>query len=201
MVEDLNNKIIVIGNGPSVLNNKYGDIIDQFGEIVRFNNFVTEGYEEYIGRRTTILAMRSCDDVRLYNAETLRRVLCFITYCRWSSGMLLVAQRQIKPFYGSRCEVIGLKETKSIGEAVGLDQPYNEWASIGILTLGYLTRRFSHDRIIIHGFDGLIPNESGTVSHYFSKPPKDNKYHNSTKELAYIKSLNLQTLENFVWQS
>ncbi|MFW6009526.1 MAG: hypothetical protein ACOCP8_09710, partial [archaeon] len=41
-----NKSIIVIGNGSSVLEYRYGDIINNFNEIVRFNNFQIKGYEE-----------------------------------------------------------------------------------------------------------------------------------------------------------
>lgn len=194
-MDNLKERIVVVGNGPSVLNTKYGDLIDSFGSVVRFNNFVTEGYEEYVGRRTDILCRRSCDDVKLYDHETLRSVLCFVTYCRWSEGMLQVS-KQVKQYYGPRCTIIGLKKCKFIGEEVGLDQPYNEWASVGVLALGYfrdlfLTKQEFCDRIVIHGFDGLTPN----CGHYFTKAPKDAKFHNAGKELDFIKSLNLKTLK------
>lgn len=46
-------KIVLVGNGPSVLDQKLGAVIDEFPEIVRFNGFVLEGFEAQIGTRTT----------------------------------------------------------------------------------------------------------------------------------------------------
>jgi len=45
-------KIILIGNGSSVLDNKNGSKIDSFDVVVRFNNFKVENYEEYVGSKT-----------------------------------------------------------------------------------------------------------------------------------------------------
>ena len=46
-------KVLLIGNGPSATSLKVGDKIDNFdGKIVRFNSFITEGFEEFVGTRT-----------------------------------------------------------------------------------------------------------------------------------------------------
>lgn len=186
-------KILLIGNGNSVLDNKYGDMIDNGPwKICRFNNFETAGYEEYVGSRTDILARRSCDDVKLFDSDTLEKIYTFVTYSKWTSGMMNVA-RDVQSYYQDRCEVVGLKICREIGEAIGLDQPLNEWASIGSLMLGYLhlTKPEVCDRIILHGFDDPLNKNS----HYFKKPPRDACYHNWQKEYEYINSLGLKKLE------
>lgn len=48
------NSIIVVGSGTSLLDQKNGEIIDSYNDVVRFNTFYTEGYEEYVGTKTTI---------------------------------------------------------------------------------------------------------------------------------------------------
>jgi hypothetical protein len=188
---------LIIGNGPSVLDYKYGDLIDKFPNVVRFNNFTTKGYQHLIGSKTTILARRACDDVILHSPEHFDKVLTFVTFCLWSSGMQYVA-KDVKSFYGDKCEIVGLTKCREIGEKIGLDQPYKEWASVGILTLSLLTELYGHDKILVHGFDGLKPDSSGSIKHYFPTPPKDAKFHNSAKEMAYLKKLNLKTLKEFV---
>jgi len=50
-------RIVVIGNGPSALEGEpRGHIIDQFDEVVRFNNFQTKttGMEAHVGKKTTV---------------------------------------------------------------------------------------------------------------------------------------------------
>ena len=48
-----NKSIIAIGNGPSAISWKAGKIIDDFDIVVRFNNYEIEGYEDYVGSKTT----------------------------------------------------------------------------------------------------------------------------------------------------
>ena len=50
----LNKSILLIGNGPSVHNYRFGREIDRFKNIARINNFKTIGYENIIGSKTTI---------------------------------------------------------------------------------------------------------------------------------------------------
>ena len=49
-----NNSIVIIGNGESILKNKFGKKINLFKDIIRINNFITKGYEPFIGSKTTI---------------------------------------------------------------------------------------------------------------------------------------------------
>lgn len=48
----LDKKIILIGNGSSVLDFEKGLVIDTFDIIVRFNNFQIKNYEKYVGTKT-----------------------------------------------------------------------------------------------------------------------------------------------------
>ena len=87
--------IILVGNGPSILENEFGSKIDEFDKVVRFNNFEVEGYEKHVGSKCNILARRACDDVNMWPNEMFEEVVCFVTYCKWTQGMLNVA-RQVK---------------------------------------------------------------------------------------------------------
>lgn len=189
----LKNKILLVGNGPSVLQHEVGYLIDMYETVVRFNNFQIKGYEQYVGQRTTIIARRACDDVRLHPADTFDNMLCFVTYCRWTDGMLQVA-RQVKSHYGDKCEIIGWQKCKQISQQVGLRHPHEEWASIGILAIGLLAERYGADKLVVHGFDGLNAQGQNEVLHYFDMPPKDAKYHAGIKEVEFIKKLGIKTL-------
>lgn len=51
-------KVLLIGNSDKVLENKFGDKIDStFDCVVRFNNFVIEKYEEFVGTKTTHISL------------------------------------------------------------------------------------------------------------------------------------------------
>lgn len=185
--------ILIIGNGPSVLNHEVGHLVDSYDHVVRFNNYQLKGYEKYIGTKTTILARRACDDVKLHPPELYEQIFCFVTYCKWTEGMIHVA-RSVKQFYGEKCTIVTWQECRKIGQKIGLDQPYNEWASIGVLMIEKALDIFGKDSITIHGFDGLNAGGQKEVLHYFNMPPKDARYHSGIKEQTYINSLNLRRL-------
>jgi hypothetical protein len=46
-------KVILVGNGPSLLHAQ-GEEIDTFDEIVRFNDYQLAGFEQHVGTRTTL---------------------------------------------------------------------------------------------------------------------------------------------------
>lgn len=46
-------KIAIVGNSPILLEKEYGEEIDAHDIVVRFNNFVIDGYEKHCGCKTT----------------------------------------------------------------------------------------------------------------------------------------------------
>tara|TARA_R110002020_G_scaffold142120_3_gene314153 strand:+ start:362 stop:982 length:621 start_codon:yes stop_codon:yes gene_type:complete len=51
---ELDTNIAIIGSGGQLLNDKMGNEIDSFAEVVRFNRAPTEGFEKYVGSKTTL---------------------------------------------------------------------------------------------------------------------------------------------------
>ena len=47
----LNKNILLIANGESILNNDFGNKIDQYDYVVRFNDFIIENNESKIGSK------------------------------------------------------------------------------------------------------------------------------------------------------
>jgi len=47
-------KIAIVGNSGSILKYKYGDLIDTYGRVVRFNIAPIEGFEKQVGRKRDI---------------------------------------------------------------------------------------------------------------------------------------------------
>jgi len=46
-------KIIIVGSSSNVLKKELGDKIDSFDKVIRFNRAPIEGYEKYVGKKTT----------------------------------------------------------------------------------------------------------------------------------------------------
>ena len=64
LLHNLNKKIIVVGNGASLRNKQLGKKIDEFEEVVRFNDYQLFGFEENVGTKTTIWARNNSDNVK-----------------------------------------------------------------------------------------------------------------------------------------
>ena len=50
----ISEKLAIVGSSASILKKKNGVKIDQYDEIIRFNNSKIQNYEEYVGTKTTI---------------------------------------------------------------------------------------------------------------------------------------------------
>lgn len=50
----VNGRCLLVGNGPSLKGGGKGAIIDSFDTVIRFNNYVVEGYENDIGSRVDV---------------------------------------------------------------------------------------------------------------------------------------------------
>jgi hypothetical protein len=59
------NKIILIGNGPSALDHKFGKLIDSYDDVVRFSWFYTKGFEDCVGSKTDIWFTTVADPARM----------------------------------------------------------------------------------------------------------------------------------------
>ncbi|MFV0322250.1 MAG: glycosyltransferase family 29 protein [Alphaproteobacteria bacterium] len=49
-----NTKIAVVGNAPSLKEKKLGKFIDSFDIVIRVNNYLVKGFEEFTGKKTSI---------------------------------------------------------------------------------------------------------------------------------------------------
>jgi len=182
---EFKDQIILIGNSPSVLKTKLGEVIDSFGVVCRFNNFQIKGYEEEVGTKLDWFACRAADDVALPPLKEVEKVLCFISYCRYTAAMTRVAN-DIRGYYRERCEVVRPSVCAKLGAMLCVDQPRNQWPSIGIQAVALLAQRFNG--IYIHGFSTEIV-EGGFNDHYYPLKPKDACFHDARKEIEFINSL------------
>lgn len=48
------NSLIIVGSGTSLLDKKNGNLIDSYNDVVRFNDYKLEGFEDYVGTKITI---------------------------------------------------------------------------------------------------------------------------------------------------
>ena len=75
----MNNNILIIANGPSILKTKYGHQIDKFDEIARINNYQTDDFNEYVGTKTTIW-LNGANKKLKYQKNPPNKVFVFVPY-------------------------------------------------------------------------------------------------------------------------
>lgn len=56
--------IILVGNGPSILDHEYGELIDSYDIVVRFNWYHTKGFERHSGIKTSVWITTTFDQQR-----------------------------------------------------------------------------------------------------------------------------------------
>lgn len=165
-----NKNIIVIGNGTSVLKYRLGELIDSFEEVVRFNDFQIEGYEEYIGSKTTIWARSNSTRTKPRDYTRFKQVIVASPewnfkntekYVNGKDNAICVPQDQALELQ-NELNLPGLRGFDGSRKARG-------WPSTGVLVLNYLIKL--HGVVYIHGFD-CFKKEDGFSRHYYNGKEK-----------------------------
>jgi hypothetical protein len=64
-VEANMSSLILVGNGPSVMDHEFGGVVDSFDIVVRFNWYHIKGFEKQVGAKTNIWFTTVFDAVRM----------------------------------------------------------------------------------------------------------------------------------------
>ena len=164
-----NNSILIIANGESILKYKYGNIIDNFSNIVRINNFQTKKYEDYVGSKTTIW-FNGANQGLVKRDSFPKEIIVSIP------SVILSNKENIQAHISKRIKTknfkhISLSEIKKYENEVGYSR----------LTTGMYAILWSlhnYKNVYIHGYDFFINSRA----HYF-----DNKFIKSLKNKNFIK--------------
>lgn len=64
---DIDGSIAIIFSSKNILNKEYGKEIDSFDNVIRFNDAVVDGYEKFVGTKTTLWVLNcNCIDKKKY---------------------------------------------------------------------------------------------------------------------------------------
>ena len=142
---DVRGSTLIIGNGRSVLHSNVGHLVDNYGSVVRFNDYQTEGFGKHVGTKTTLWVLSDWVCMKLINKYPARTVPILICIPFKFMG---------KPYYASRrAEVEAdltpeqMRRVRFIASdtAEDLIQQYSfgdSWPSSGLLTIWtFCTRR------------------------------------------------------------
>ena len=147
--------IVVVGNGPSILNNKLGEQIDSFDEVVRINHYMP--LKEYSGEKVTIFCTST------YRTKFYQEIPKLV------KEILIWDELDYKKSVYDKFPQTKYIDTTPIKNHLEIVHgfktfPETPYASTGISLLMYIIQENKYDNIHIVGFDNLKRN---TQEHYF----------------------------------
>ena len=176
-------KAIIVGNGPSCLEYRYGDQIDsgRFGDIIRINR----GYKQddgslnketfkHVGQKTDIWA---CSDLRLHiakaRAEELSKILVCFPAFKWNAAVVEETEKKYNNII-----ILPPAYEDWINSLVNFKP---KWPSTGILTLAAAIENY--DKVTIHGFDAY--DFKYDTLHFFEDKPNKYKFLNTSDHSGF----------------
>ena len=206
-------KILVIGNGSSVMDDGFGSIVDsEFDVVVRFNRFKTKGYEKYVGTKTDVWVVA---DVGLEqwvlnskkgieaseSNEKFKYKNIFICCPKFKIGEFISSYGSVED-YRKRIEesdfgegVIGMIPPQIEDEMEEIVNFRPAWPSCGLVTLTLFCGLYPN-QIYCHGFDSCSPkyefieyfeNSDERKTSYARRPNRVD--HHLDAELEYLNFL------------
>ena len=191
-------KVILIGNGSSVMDHEYGSLIDTFDVVVRFNRFRTKGYEKNVGTKTThwiivdsgwewlngyVEGVEGSDPKVL---ESFDKVMFCIPAFKFNMEVNKLSQLNLD---NNKYGIIGPDVEATINDIVDF-RP--QWPTTGLIAMEYFSKE--HKDVYTYGFDGH--NKRYKDYHYFDKndPKRTTEHawregrvdHNLEKENLYL---------------
>lgn len=181
-------KILVIGNSPSIINSKNAQIINSYDVVIRINNFITKGYEEYAGSKTSFAVITpACFPSEELSALKPEQILVFAAQHKTYEA---VYERIMQP---NGCKVKILKGNILSRELyfehlpIMMDLLLTQWASTGMVAIQWAVDYFKQP-IHVHGFDFSI-GETGKIEHYFPHATTHDLRHDFFKEKKRFNSM------------
>ena len=206
-------KVLLIGNGSSVLDHELGKKIDsEFDVIFRINRFKIKGFEKNVGTRTdgwfiadTGMQWLFYDGIQKFGDDVegislqhdMNRIFINVPQFKLDNSFVEELNNFIKGYnlYHSvnRLSLINPVTEDNILSEVKTKFPKNSWPTTGLSSIRYLLETFNN--IYIYGFDGM--SKKYEYYHYFDKGDtrktehawKNKKEHNFKIETEYINFL------------
>lgn len=185
-ITDLSREIVLVGNGRSLLDRPgLGPRIDAFPVVVRFNNFVTAGFEPFVGGKTDWWARAENADIAP-RTEPPRRILLRLQgedADAYEAGRARLVPELTRRYPGTPVEVI----PRDVFTELIADWGFVNAPLTGTLVIAHLLRRFG--RVHVCGFDNLAGGPDA-LRHYYSDGniiADWTDYHEPDKETAFLR--------------
>lgn len=180
--------VVLVGNGPSIKEQKLGKLIDSFDVVVRFNYFTTEGFEEHTGTKIDVWAINGPDLVELWNQKYNRpSTIIYIPETQFDQHNWDAWNARKLPDNVEMCpKHVACEATQWVKEK------YNGTTSMWISTGGLAAFHWSPCSIV--GFDSF----SRSDHHYWSADKTDSRgfsgVHVPEIERTWLSRLNVKRL-------
>tara|TARA_R110002020_G_scaffold103752_24_gene243255 strand:- start:917 stop:1438 length:522 start_codon:yes stop_codon:yes gene_type:complete len=168
---------ILVGNGTSVLDEAYGDLIDSFDIVVRFNDFKLDGFREHVGQKTN--CWFTCGDYgeqHLEEANKFDRVILHTWEYERNSWVKKFGKK-------TKFEMTSKSEISKIPV---------KWPSTGLIAIHWFIKELGYVTIV--GFDWW---ERGAY-HYGDDLMTEGDLHEPAEEHKIIKRLIEEQKLNFL---
>lgn len=179
-------KLVLVGNSPDVINHKVGPMVDAFDVVIRMNNFVTQGYETFVGSKTSYVFMTfaTCFSPELY-AFQRQNIYLFVAeksrdFSFLSNRMKREGASAISPH---EVNILSEEYYAGLNNKIGLKG--KQRASIGLIAIEWVMRHFSSYKLHTHGID-FFKGQTNTLHHYFEHITPADDYHDFGKENRYF---------------
>lgn len=180
--------IVLVGNARSLLERSgLGERIDTFSIVVRFNNFVTVGYEAYVGTRTDWWARNETADVEPRPGPFAKIILRLQgeQEAAYRSGAERLSPQLRREHPDTPIEVIPRQVFSDLIESY----QFRNAPLTGTLVIAHLLR--TYETVHVCGFDNLTGTPE-TLRHYYSEGNiigDWTTYHEPDKEAKYLSDL------------
>ena len=176
-------RILLVGNGPSVLNYSLGRTVDSFPNVVRFHEYQTDGFRRHVGQTTKRWVSSAAHTAELIAAypERTMPVLVAVPHLRGNcsyADLRRTIGARLMPSQRERIMFVS-KET-----AQSLARRLNAVPSSGLTTIWHFLQ--TYPLVHIHGFDFF--GNSGRV-HYFADGRQAARHHNGLLERRLVDEL------------
>lgn len=184
-----NRNVIIIGNAPIKDENKYlGNKINEFSEVVRFNDFSLENYTQHIGTKIDtwvvsdhFILIDYDRFIKKYNNLKPKKVIVMVPTV-FDYNIKKLKKKLGKLFY--KLEVVKEKD-------VNKDYNFkNNWPSSGLLTILHYLKNYNQIHIL--GFNHFSKNEK-KIHYYEDKGKLD-----VSKQIGHNPSLEKSIFENLI---
>lgn len=176
------NDIIIVGNGPSLLERDMGEKINSFTHVVRFNGYKLKGYEKHVGSRTTIWSRWHSLPVNR-PLEELDEVWLNIPAHQQTNALIQKAVNLLPAQFREKSRVIPNKELGQKLVKSLYSNKHNKWPSSGALAIAHCVD--SDYDVTITGIDSWAK----PPYHYYGEHDRSNSHHERAPEKDYIDQL------------